>query len=272
MGRGQGWLLPGRSRDAAPAVMQKGICGQSLARWGWFRPAREEEDRLAVSSQVGSVLPVTASRRPEYLALLGPWRRGRGRGEHAGGISPDRSGWKKGRRIRVLDREGVGQDCLLYAFRDRGLGGMGAGETAPHSRATPPPARRQLGPREGGISRPPGRAVASSTVFTGSGEGGHKACLGSPAPACWLPLRTTPTQGFPGAGPPTPRGWPGRDALSPAIFSAVLSYGSVTAARLLVGVSFCAEWAGLLGSRGQNMSPFPHAFKERFSPPSSPWP
>ena len=122
--------------------------------------------------------------------------------------------------------------------------------------------------------------MARSTVFIGSVEGGPEACLGVPRRLpCWLPLRTTPTPGFPGAMPPARGAGLGGCAL-PRSLAAALSDGSVSAAlqRVRGGgtgwSSFRAERSGLLGPQGHNTATiyFSYAFKERLLPPSSPWP
>lgn len=73
----------------SPLVMLRGNlltipCQVGLAS----EQASAEEDRRAVSSQVGIVWPGLASRPPPHLPCLtlGPRRRGRRRGEHAGGM------------------------------------------------------------------------------------------------------------------------------------------------------------------------------------------
>ena len=95
---------------------------------------------------------------------------------------------------------------------------MGAGETA-----LPQPGP---GGRVEGAAHQEG-AVARSTVFSGSVEGGQEAVLRRLP--CWLPLRTTSTPGFPGAVPPARGAGLGGCAL-PRSLPAALSDSSVSAA------------------------------------------
>lgn len=121
--------------------------------------------------------------------------------------------------------------------------------------------------------------MARSTVFIGSVEGGQEACLGVPRHLpCWLPLRTTPTPGFPGATPPARGAGLGGCAL-PRSLPAALSEGSVSAALQRVrgagwGVVLIpcrVGWAsGPPGAQYRHL--FSCAFKERLLPPSSPRP
>ena len=164
------------------------------------------------------------------LLALGPRRRRRRRGEHAGGMLQKRSGWKTGRGIPVLDRgrggDGVGAGLLALRFPGpRTLRDGGGGDCAilPGGSGSPPAWTRG----KGGRSRPPGGAVARSTVFSGSVEGGQEA-VPRRLP-CWLPLRTTSTPGFPGAVPPARRAGLGGCAL-PRSLPAALSDSSVSAA------------------------------------------
>nr|XP_037839793.1 uncharacterized protein LOC103229911 [Chlorocebus sabaeus] len=69
-------MVPGSYRvsEAEPGSSRRIRQPGFPRRWGWLRPAGEEEDPLAVSSQVGSVELVTAAWRPERRA----WGWGRG--------------------------------------------------------------------------------------------------------------------------------------------------------------------------------------------------
>lgn len=154
---------------------------------------------------------------------------------------------RRGRGISVLDRGGGGDGgggrtagSTLSGTSDPE--GWGGGDCAilPGGSGSPPAWTRG----KGGRSRPPGEAVARSTVFSGSVEGGQEACLGFPRRLpCWLPLRTTSTPGFPGAVPPARGAGLGGRAL-PRSLPAALSDGSVTAALQRV-----RGWVGG-GSRG----------------------
>lgn len=91
---------------------------------GWLHQAGEEEGRPAVSSQVGSVLPVTASPRPEHLAWGWGWGRGAEGavvvstralparpGEGAQNPSPGQGrGWER----TASGRDGGGGDCATH--------------------------------------------------------------------------------------------------------------------------------------------------------------
>ena len=166
--------------------------------------------------------------------------------------------------------EGVGRDCLPSAFRDLGLGGVGVGETAPHSLAMqavcrPGPRERWNEPR---IRE--GRGLVDHLHWVG-GRVGQEAPP-SPAAACitarWGCL----------SGSPPPRDSPGlcrplaglgAVCASPAVYFTVMSYDSVTAARPGGGLILC-WWAGLVGPGVEGATLY--SSKERFLPPSLSWP
>lgn len=137
----------------------------------------------------------------------GPWRRGRRRGEQAGGIS-----WNWSSRLEEgAHNPGPGQGRGWGRTACSTLSGTSDWEEWGRGRLRHTPWPRRLSPSvdpgQGGGSRLPGRPVAWSTVFIGSGGGvgwvGRRLAWGPPLSACWLPLWTTPMQGFPGAVPPT---------------------------------------------------------------------
>lgn len=117
---------------------------------------------------------------------------------------------------------------MFYAFRDLGLGGVGVGETAPHSLATLAGCRP--GPREGwnGLPTREGPGLVDRLPWGGGrGAGGSL----HPTPTrrlldsqVGLPLWTTPTQGFPGSVPPTRRAGLGGVCASPPLPSLLHRY------------------------------------------------
>lgn len=131
-----------RSRGDAEGNLLTVPCQVGLAPPG---PRRRP---AAVSSQVRSVLPVAVSPRPVHPAwgwVVTPraemWR---ARGCYEPGVI--RPAARRGAESGSWTGEGVGRDCLLQAFLDLGLGGVGVEETAPHSLAMP--AACQPGPKE----------------------------------------------------------------------------------------------------------------------------